>query len=294
MLKGERSRSISCTPKNVTYRHTAPPRPTHPFQTPTQLVYGGREELQYFDDTWLFDLAHMSWHQVEPAAGNDVPPGRDHHAVAYVGAKMYVWGEWGWRCCWASLKIDTGHFQPLYTWRRPNRTSRMDLKPSMAAVGSCLAALRRVFPAIQSDCTLKHTGGRSGANYCESRPMDELWAFALATRTWQRVAHTPLSCLLHVVMPAVGMRDLHTARCEILADGCGAALTVPVQVEQAGEVPLPRFEHAYTQYQPAGKHEGGWKRCNEVLRIVPWLLLIVEAKEAHVKSFTPWLPSLQA
>lgn len=113
-------------------------------------MYGGREDVHYFDDLWQLDIGSGAWQRIEPADGFR-PAGRDHHAAAVHAGRLFVFA------------------------------------------------------------------GRSGWDYCSSRPINSLWAFDLGARTWQRVPQT--------------------------GDRRG--------------VPLPRFEHSYAQAARPGSNGVG-------------------------------------
>lgn len=59
---------------------------------PSQLVYGGREDMDYYGDLWLLDIACGSWRQLT-AAGGAAPSGRDHHSAALFRGDMVVFGK---------------------------------------------------------------------------------------------------------------------------------------------------------------------------------------------------------
>lgn len=59
---------------------------------PSQLVYGGREDLHYYGDLWLLDVASRSWRRLD-VAGGAAPSGRDHHGAALFRGDMVVFGE---------------------------------------------------------------------------------------------------------------------------------------------------------------------------------------------------------
>ena len=57
-----------------------------------QLIYGGRNEVDYFDDLWAYDVEFKSWERwLEPGSGG--PMGRDHHAAVVVGNQFIIYGE---------------------------------------------------------------------------------------------------------------------------------------------------------------------------------------------------------
>ncbi|KAL4429591.1 hypothetical protein ABPG77_008640 [Micractinium sp. CCAP 211/92] len=58
---------------------------------PQMLVYGGREDLDYYGDLWLLDIAGRSWRRLEVAAGV-APSPRDHHSAAVFQGEMVVFG----------------------------------------------------------------------------------------------------------------------------------------------------------------------------------------------------------
>lgn len=58
---------------------------------PQMLVYGGREDMDYYGDLWLLDIARGSWRQLT-AAGGAAPSGRDHHSAALFRGDMVVFG----------------------------------------------------------------------------------------------------------------------------------------------------------------------------------------------------------
>ena len=56
-----------------------------------QLIYGGRDETDYFDDLWAYDLEFNSWERwLERGSGG--PMGRDHHAAVVVGNQFIIYG----------------------------------------------------------------------------------------------------------------------------------------------------------------------------------------------------------
>ncbi len=78
----------SCLPASPEQR---PDASLHP-APPPQLVYGGREDLDYYGDLWLLDIAGRSWRRLEVAAGV-APSPRDHHSAAVFQGEMVVFGE---------------------------------------------------------------------------------------------------------------------------------------------------------------------------------------------------------
>ena len=59
---------------------------------PVQLIYGGRNEVDYFDDLWAYDVEFNSWEQwLKPGSGG--PMGRDHHAAVVVGNQFIIYGK---------------------------------------------------------------------------------------------------------------------------------------------------------------------------------------------------------
>lgn len=92
---------------NATWRQLAPLQPAgeaapaprrghsavmllHP-SGPQMLVYGGREDLHYYGDLWLLDVASRSWRRLD-VAGGAAPSGRDHHGAALFRGDMVVFG----------------------------------------------------------------------------------------------------------------------------------------------------------------------------------------------------------
>jgi hypothetical protein len=76
---------------------------------PVFLLFGGYgivtagEEL--LGDTWLFDLQHGTWQQLQPVART--PSARSGHAVCVIGNDMYLYGTavsvpncWCKQCQW--------------------------------------------------------------------------------------------------------------------------------------------------------------------------------------------------
>ena len=55
-------------------------------------MYGGREDVEYYDDVWLLSVGEGSWRRLEPTS-DALPLGRDHHSTAVAGGKMFAWGE---------------------------------------------------------------------------------------------------------------------------------------------------------------------------------------------------------
>lgn len=58
-----------------------------------QLIYGGRDESDYFDDLWAYDLEFKSWERWLER-GSAGPMGRDHHAAVVVGNQFIIYGGW--------------------------------------------------------------------------------------------------------------------------------------------------------------------------------------------------------
>ncbi|KAL4458394.1 hypothetical protein ABPG75_013259 [Micractinium tetrahymenae] len=58
---------------------------------PRMLVYGGREDLYYYGDLWLLDIAGRTWSRLEVAEG-PAPSARDHHGVALFRGEMVAFG----------------------------------------------------------------------------------------------------------------------------------------------------------------------------------------------------------
>lgn len=56
-----------------------------------QLVYGGRDDKDYFGDLWLLDIAAGEWRQLQPQ-GPRAPPRRDHHGAAYFRGRLFIHG----------------------------------------------------------------------------------------------------------------------------------------------------------------------------------------------------------
>ncbi|KAK9840497.1 hypothetical protein WJX74_010671 [Apatococcus lobatus] len=80
-------------------KHSPEPRKGHtatmrPGPAPHLLIYGGRDESDYFDDLWAYDLEFKSWERWLER-GSAGPMGRDHHAAVVVGNQFIIYGGRG-------------------------------------------------------------------------------------------------------------------------------------------------------------------------------------------------------
>ncbi|GAB4823096.1 hypothetical protein N2152v2_010142 [Parachlorella kessleri] len=57
--------------------------------SPQMLMYGGREEVEYFPDMWILDIKAKTWREVNQSG--PLPPHRDHHSAAYYEGRLFIW-----------------------------------------------------------------------------------------------------------------------------------------------------------------------------------------------------------
>ncbi len=161
------------------------------------------------------NVASGEWRRIEPVGR--APLGRDHHSAAFHNGSMFVFGK----ACTACLPLALACILECIVFC-PQVQVALQLGTQCAAMkaGLCRPAFFLfeccIAQAMKPCCVpcpcLLPTAGRSGARYCGSRPLNSLWRFDLAARTWTHLRQT---------------RD-------------------------AKGRPLPRFEHSYTQVTPPG------------------------------------------
>ena len=58
-----------------------------------QVIFGGRNDISYFNDVWAYQLSTASWEDWTPGtAESPAPLGRDHFGAVYDAGHIYIYG----------------------------------------------------------------------------------------------------------------------------------------------------------------------------------------------------------
>lgn len=58
-----------------------------------QVIFGGRNDISYFNDVWAYQLSTASWENWTPGTDQSPAPlGRDHFGAVYDAGHIYIYG----------------------------------------------------------------------------------------------------------------------------------------------------------------------------------------------------------
>ncbi|PRW33002.1 kelch motif [Chlorella sorokiniana] len=155
---------------------------------PQMLVYGGREDEDYFDDLWLLNIATGQWSRVEPVGR--APLGRDHHSAVFFNGSMFVFaGRSGAHYAGSRPLNSLWRFDlAARIWTQLQQTRDRKGKPLPRFEHS----YTQVSPPGSSDSRLVVFGGQTTAAATHRQKkwpcqLNDVWSLSLTSLTWREL-----------------------------------------------------------------------------------------------------------
>lgn len=164
------------------------------------VIHGGRQRKKaqgLLDDVWAVRLAKGErWHKLWPANDDDDDNRSRHHAPAprkghvavalpagavarHAGPSLFVYGGRNDSSDGQCYHADAAAFDvETRTWTRLHAGAPGQAPPPRDHGGAFYAPERRAVYVF---------GGRGGASYAASKPLNDVWRFDLSTRDWTHV-----------------------------------------------------------------------------------------------------------